>query len=562
MSKRSRSDYSAADGFAPYARRGRHTGASMYPAADWGRTYSGPTDATLARYGAQYASASADQRAARAADKYYGRGLYSSRSYGGRGLYSGRGGFFGDIGKWAGRGIGSIFGKRGKRIGGRIGSSLGDLVPVDKVQKAALKYAGLGTYTANSLVRGVGDTRPSMDVIGGGDNQTLVVSHKEYLQDVYGPENSGFSSFQTLINPGLATNFPWLAQIAANYEEYEFSQLIFEFHSTVDPASTDNPNGATGTIVMATNYNPDAPPFESKEVMMQYHGANSGRLTDDMVHGVECDPSKNAGAPIKFVRTMTPSGGQSLKGFDLGNFQWALVNLPTAYFNSQVGELWVHYTVKCSKPRLYSGVYRSLPLQSWSMPAPGLNTPICPLVNGTGVGAGGASVVGNWLNSVNSLGVLLDHVGSLDNFSVFNFTFPDFMTGSFSVELYIQAAAGASNAWLTALPGALGPTFGGNVSLINDIPLATDPITFDNSEFVSVAGTVAPSVVAQRLSYTGHIRVEPATATTNNTYQFTIRFTTSGTLIPSFSQVYLKVFPYNKLESDKYTSAATGLIVN
>lgn len=530
----------------------------MYPNADWGRTYSRPTDASLVKYGNQWASASANQRGNRIVDKYYGRGLYSSRNYAGKGLYSGRGGFFGDIGKWAGRGIGSIFGKKGKKAGGRIGYGVGENLG-GKALKAGLGYLGLGTYTANSLVKGVGDSRPSMDLTGGGDNQTLVVSHKEYLQDVYGPDSAGFTSSSTLINPGLATNFPWLAQVAANYEEYEFTQLIFEFHSTVDAASTNNPNGATGTIVMATNYNPDAPAFESKEVMMQYHGANSGRVTDDMVHGVECDPSKNAGAAIKFVRTMTPSGGQSLKGFDLGNFQWALVNLPIAYFNAQVGELWVHYTVKCSKPRLYSGVYRSLPLQGWSMPAPGGNTPIAPIVNGTGVGPGGASVVGDWYNSVNSLGVKLDHIGSSTLQSIFNLTFPDFLTGSFSIELVIE---GSGAEWLTATPAGGGPTVTGNVSLIDDIPLATDPITFTNSEFTSVAGTIAPGVIAQRVSYTGHLRVEPATATTDNTYSFSIRFTVPLTVTNIFTRVFLQISPYNKLQSNKFTSASTGLLIN
>ena len=122
-----------------------------------------------------------------------------------------------------------------------------------------------GIYDANALVEGHGiDTRPTMSAHGGGDNQEMVITHKEYLQDVYGPADSGFQNNAIAVNPGLSTNFPWLSQIAANYEEYEFIQLIFEFHSTVDPSATNNSSGATGTIILASQYNPDAANFVSK----------------------------------------------------------------------------------------------------------------------------------------------------------------------------------------------------------------------------------------------------------------------------------------------------------
>ena len=331
-------------------------GGQMFPMRSYGRTYTEPSAETLQHYGEQWATATDQQRLNRQNNKYFGRGLYS-----------GRGGFFGDLGKWAGRGIGSLFGKRGKEIGGRIGYSAGELGGTFVPGGSALsKLSGRGTYTTNSLIQGLGDSRPSMSVSGGGDNQDMIITHKEYLQDVYGPADSKFQNSGFSINPAIADNFPWLAQIAANYEEYEFEQLIFEFHSTVDASATNNNSGATGTIIMATNYNPDAPDFVSKEVMMQYHGANSGRVTDDMAHGVECEPTKNAGSAIRFTRSNVPQGNQSLKDFDLGKFQWAVVNIPDGFVNQQIGELWVHYSVKVSKPRLYSGVYRALPSQTFT----------------------------------------------------------------------------------------------------------------------------------------------------------------------------------------------------
>lgn len=213
-------------------------------------------------------------------------------------------------------------------------------------------YSGRGAY--NNLVVG---GRESMDISSPNDEtQTFTISHCEYLQDVFGAPDSKFYLEAWQLNPGLVENFPWLAQIAANYEEYEFIQLLFHFKSTVDVNATNNNNGATGTLIMATNYNPSAPNFVNKESMMQYHGSNSGRLVEDHTHGVECDPEKNAGSAQKYVRSSPVVVNQDLKTYDLGKFQLAQVNTPSAFNNQQIGELWVTYTVKLTKPRLFTAL--------------------------------------------------------------------------------------------------------------------------------------------------------------------------------------------------------------
>jgi hypothetical protein len=191
------------------------------------------------------------------------------------------------------------------------------------------------------------------------------MSQKEYIGDVFAPDSTNFTNTSYDLNPGLVANFPFLAQYAQNFEEYEFEQLVFEYHSTVDASSTNNPNGNTGTVIMATNYNVSSPAFTDKEQMIQYHGGVSGRMTDNLTHGVECEPSKNAGSPQKYVRTFIPVN-QDLKSYDLGKFQIAFQNIPQSYFNQQVGELWVYYKVKLTKPRLFSAqsgnvqIYRAI----------------------------------------------------------------------------------------------------------------------------------------------------------------------------------------------------------
>jgi hypothetical protein len=316
---------------------------ARFPYSQYGRSYSkrgvAGSPAMLA-YGDSWKSATKAQRANRKEYGYYGRGLYS-----------GRGGFWSDFKKGFGDVVGAA-GKAVKAVEGLTGKGL---------------YTGRGIYDSNVLVNGPHlDPRPALHFSGTGDEtSTLIMSQKEYIGDVFAPDSTNFTNTSYDLNPGLVANFPFLAQYAQNFEEYEFEQLVFEYHSTVDASSTNNPNGNTGTVIMATNYNVSSPAFTDKEQMIQYHGGVSGRMTDNLTHGVECEPSKNAGSPQKYVRTFIPVN-QDLKSYDLGKFQIAFQNIPQSYFNQQVGELWVYYKVKLTKPRLFSAqsgnvqIYRAI----------------------------------------------------------------------------------------------------------------------------------------------------------------------------------------------------------
>lgn len=313
---------------------------SRFPYRSYGRSYSKRGVAgspSMLAYGDSWKTATPAQRAAR---KEYG--------------YYGRGGIIADLGKAGGAALGAMVGgPSGASLGGAAGGFLAGKLE-NKVCGRGL-YSGRGAYDANSLVTGPNiSTRPSIMFESPNDESgTLVLTNKEYIGDVYGPDTSDFTNTAYDLNPGLLLNFPFLAQFAQNFEEYEFVQVVFEYHSTVDASSTNNPNGNTGTVIMATNYNVSLPKFQDKEQMIQYHGGVSGRMTDNLIHGVECEPSKSAGAAQKYIRTGIPLN-QDLKTYDLGKFQIAFQNIPASYFNQQVGELWVSYKVKLAKPRLFT----------------------------------------------------------------------------------------------------------------------------------------------------------------------------------------------------------------
>lgn len=201
--------------------------------------------------------------------------------------------------------------------------------------------------TENAIVNNGGHFE--VPTFGSNDFGTITMSHKEYLQDIYGPPPGTFQNTTFALNPGQAKTFPWLHQIAANYEEYEFEQLIFTYRSTItDFVST---NGQVGMILMATQYNAESPAFTNKQDMLEYEFAMSGKTSKSMLHGVECDPAQSSGPSGKYIRLGPAPPNEDLKTYDLGQLNVAVSNLPKEFQGQSLGEIWVSYTVKLRKPK-------------------------------------------------------------------------------------------------------------------------------------------------------------------------------------------------------------------
>lgn len=259
---------------------------------------------------------------------YVGSGRY--RRYAGRGMYTGK------------------FRGRGMYTGGWRGRGL---------------YTGRGLYGVNRNFGGA-----TNHLIGKGHNAqprfaskvdetgALRITHSEYITDVYANDsNTVFQNHNLQINPGIAKTFPWLSQIAANYEEYQLIQCIMSFQSSVSD-QIDNSNGQIGEIIMYTDYGADSKPKPSKLQLLQAYGANSAVITNDVAHGIECDPKKIHGDGHKFIRTTALDNHQNLNDYDHGLFQYAINGTPGGLANQIVGQLFVAYTVVLRKPRLYSSL--------------------------------------------------------------------------------------------------------------------------------------------------------------------------------------------------------------
>lgn len=236
---------------------------------------------------------------------------------------------FGDAGEIAARGIGNFF-KIGdwSHVGRWLGTGIGSIF-------------GSGDYTA------IGPN-PGYNVFSGQipkfstTRATNIVCHREYLFDVAGA--SAFQNQQLPLNPGMATTFPWLSQVAANYQQYKFHGLIIEFRPLVTDFVT---SGAPGVICITSNYNSDQPAYTSRIEAENAEFAVSTKPTQSLVHMLECNPEQVANK-LYNVRTGPVPVGQDLRLYDLALSQIITQGNPT----QSLGEVWISYCVEFFKPVL------------------------------------------------------------------------------------------------------------------------------------------------------------------------------------------------------------------
>lgn len=479
MSKRARTEAGAYDPRA-YARRMSSISAKKWPWKDYGRVMVKRGEVgNLLKYGASWAEADEDQKAARKADGYVGRGMYA-----------GRGGFFADLGKLAGRGIGGMFGN--KDIGGKIGGGLGSLGERLFLKGRGLysgrRWSGRGEYTStNETIAGSDMSSPQMVSVPD-ESGAIIISNREYISDIFAPAVTGaFNNDVFFLNPGLESTFPWLAQIAANYEEYEFIQCIFEFKSAIQ--DVNSANGQVGTMIGVCNYNASQPAFTDKPAMVSYYGSASSKTTDNMIIGVECDPKKLSGSAGRYVRTNPVMTGEDLKTYDHGTFQLATHNIPTSMLNGTLGELYVVYKIKLRKPKFLTG--RGLALTR------------ALFVSG---GSESASYI---LGPANLM--LKGQQNNLDiqvSYPVANYlklTFPAYYGGNLEIKIAMEFGA-TNTGTITSL------TITGNVAFNND-QYGCGPSGDAPFSTIQVAGGTS-------YCYVLHIKVDPATNATDNSITF------------------------------------------
>ena len=217
----------------------------------------------------------------------------------------------------------------------------------------ASNYLGIGDYVSGNQITGGAGSQQTIAVNPGDMSGDIVVARTEFLQNITatigGSGQSAFSQIVFPINPGLAQTFPFLSQIAQNYTLYEFYGVIFQYKPI--SGENNNVNNGLGKVVMATQYDPDAPQFINSQQMENYDYANATKPSCGAIHGVETKNSQQFGN-MQYIRTGATTRDKVFT--DIGDFYIATEGVPgTPASTVTLGELWVTYRVRLSRAQLY-----------------------------------------------------------------------------------------------------------------------------------------------------------------------------------------------------------------
>ncbi len=166
----------------------------------------------------------------------------------------------------------------------------------------------------------------------------VTVIHREFIASIPGSVN--FSAIPFSINPGLPTMFPWLSQMAPNYQSYKAKRMSFEYIPTC--ATTQ-----TGSVYLGVEYNASDPVPTSKQQLASWDETSYGSPWVANTH--HCKPNNLHKRSSYFVRNGPVEAGQDIKLYDIG---YLVVATQGNTSTAEVGEVWISYEVDLITPQL------------------------------------------------------------------------------------------------------------------------------------------------------------------------------------------------------------------
>jgi len=320
--------------------------------------------------------------------------------------------------------------------------------------------AGTGAYkqprvVRNNLITGSDGAIPRFSS-SNDETGDVIISHREYISDIFANASTTNFSVQSFpLNAGMTSSFPYLSQLGCNFEEFDLVQCMYTYR----PTCSDNQSTAgLGTIAIATIYNASKPDFSDKQTIMEYAHSNSAKITSGLQHGVECDDAKRSGTAEKYIRSGPLGINEDLNQYDFGKINVAVCGTAASIANQTIGELWVSYTVKLRKCKLFSNLGQNIKKEVFYSTSP---TVLKPFATGS-----------TYKHIDSNIGIKLSSTAGS------TFTFPAGFYGRIRVTLaYRLTATAAERVDSLALFSPSGAAITGN-------------ITKDSVEFVPGTGVV------------------------------------------------------------------------
>jgi len=147
--------------------------------------------------------------------------------------------------------------------------------------------------------------------------------------------------FSTAINPGNFSMFPWLSNIALNFEMYRFRRLSFEYVPCC-------PTTSFGNLIVAVDYDAaDAAPTELK-AMSTYQDCGSSSVWAPATFPQRAVSRQGP----RYIRVGNLSANLDIKTYDLGNL---FIAVQSAAPSQDLGYMRVHYEVELLIPQVRPG---------------------------------------------------------------------------------------------------------------------------------------------------------------------------------------------------------------
>jgi len=184
----------------------------------------------------------------------------------------------------------------------------------------------------------------------GDDCGSIRLRHREYIGLVL--SSDAFQTQKYTINPSLSSMFPWGSSIAQQFQEYQLMGMLVCYISTCATALASGDSISLGQVALSTQYNVyQDDPANLGDVLNQQF-ATTNKVSTDICHPIECMPHQTS-TPLLFTRTEDTTG-QDLRLYDHANVYVSTDGVPAhADGTPQVlGQLWVTYDIKLTKPRV------------------------------------------------------------------------------------------------------------------------------------------------------------------------------------------------------------------
>lgn len=429
------------------------------------------------------------------------------------------------------------------------GTALGSVIGLPALGASAGDFfsnlLGMGDYKVrnNSIMRSTEDV-PSFR----GTSDYVEIEHREFITNVNSSQAFRLRGFP--IAADNAMTFPWLSTVSQNFEQYDFKGLVF-CYKPLSGSAISSTNNALGAIIMATEYDVSKLNFINKSQMENYEFSCSCKPDSSLLHPVECNPkddiinSRYVNQYNRQFKTLYNIGDASQivsQGTQenlnyLGNFQLATQGMQADDIN--VGELWVTYKVRLSKPRLSI----PNPIGTYCVTSGGMTT--YPNASGSNLFSGVYNVTADSTANLQTVGV-----DPTTNNVIKFYNMPDLTVINICVKIACDAGVTISNASLinsTTLTTATGRQFQvpGSGGVASFIAGSGTRYMVQNSFYFVPLGTSTSNL-------THTITFNAVTTGAGNPYAYDVRITTYapygavGQTIPYINASHIEM--YTELE--------------